>query len=149
MPDEYTAQHHESKTAEHEPRRRCTGRPYEIAAVRSNGLFRDLVRDKLGLASVVFLVMLRRAAILVPLFSARRPEHGNLSNAMASPVWHGGTWSHPLGTDWQGYDVLARLLYGARTSLIIGVLRCAVRRHVRRARRAASPATRAAASTAG
>ncbi len=40
---------------------------------------------------------------------------------MASPVWNGGSWSNPMGTDWQGYDVLSRLLYGARTSLFIGV----------------------------
>jgi len=36
-------------------------------------------------------------------------------------VWNGGTWSHPVGTDWQGYDVFSRLLYGARTSLFIGI----------------------------
>ena len=41
---------------------------------------------------------------------------------MASPVWHGGTWANPMGTDWQGYDVLSRLVYGARTSLAIGLL---------------------------
>jgi peptide/nickel transport system permease protein len=40
---------------------------------------------------------------------------------MASPVWNGGSWSNPMGTDWQGYDVLSRLLYGARTSLFIGL----------------------------
>ena len=37
-------------------------------------------------------------------------------------MWHGGTWANPMGTDWQGYDVLARLVYGARTSLAIGLL---------------------------
>ena len=55
---------------------------------------------------------------------------------MASPVWHGGTWAHPMGTDWQGYDVLSRLLYGARTSLFIGVAVVVAGRHVRRARSA-------------
>ena len=67
---------------------------------------------------------------------ARRSEREQPQcNAMLSPVWHGGTWEHPMGTDWQGYDVLSRLLYGARTSLFIGVHGRAARRHVRRARR--------------
>ena len=53
-PDEYTAQHLEEEAAlgREEP---LEGRPYEIAAVQSGGLFRELVRDKLGLASAMFL----------------------------------------------------------------------------------------------
>jgi ABC-type dipeptide/oligopeptide/nickel transport system permease subunit len=79
------------------------------------------VRDKLGLASAIYLVILLLAAIFAPLIAPDDPNHGNLSNAMAPPVWNGGTWSHPVGTDWQGYDVFSRLLYGARTSLFIGI----------------------------
>ena len=76
----------------------------------------------MGLASRRVSRRARRAAIFVPIFRDVDPNAGNLSNPWLSPVWHGGTWSHPLGTDWQGYDVLARLLSGARTSLTIGVL---------------------------
>ena len=61
------------------------------------------------------------AAIFAPLIAPDDPNDGNLSNAMAPPVWNGGSWSNPVGTDWQGYDVLSRLLYGARTSLFIGL----------------------------
>lgn len=119
-PDEYTAQHLEEEAAL-EAEESLEGRPYEIAAAQSGGLFRELVRDKLGLASAIYLVILLLAAILAPLIAPDDPNHGNLSNAMASPVWNGGTWSHPVGTDWQGYDVFSRLLYGARTSLFIGI----------------------------
>jgi peptide/nickel transport system permease protein len=59
--------------------------------------------------------------VLAPWLAPENPNTGDLTNAMASPVWHGGTWDHPVGTDWQGYDVLSRLLYGARTSLFIGI----------------------------
>jgi peptide/nickel transport system permease protein len=119
-PDEYTAQHLEEAAAL-EAEESLEGRPYEIAAAQSSGLFRELVRDKLGLASAIYLVVLVLAAIFAPLIAPDDPNHGDLSNAMASPVWNGGSWSHPVGTDWQGYDVFSRLLYGARTSLFIGV----------------------------
>jgi peptide/nickel transport system permease protein len=119
-PDEYTAQHLEEEAALEEEVE-LQGRPYEITAVKQGGLFRELVRDKLGLISAVFLVVLAVAAILAPWIAPDDPNRGNLSNAMASPVWNGGTWSNPMGTDWQGYDVLSRLLYGARTSLFIGL----------------------------
>ena len=39
----------------------------------------------------------------------------------APPVWAGGTWRFPFGTDGDGRDMLSRLIYGARVSLFIGV----------------------------
>ena len=119
-PDEYTAQHTDEEHAL-DAEESLQGRPYELAVVQRGGLFRDLVADRLGLVSLVFLVILVSAAILAPWIAPDDPNRGNLSNAMASPVWHGGTWANPMGTDWQGYDVLSRLLYGARTSLAIGI----------------------------
>ena len=38
------------------------------------------------------------------------------------PIWaKGGNWAYPLGTDPLGRDMLSRILYGARTSLFIGL----------------------------
>ena len=119
-PDEFTAQHHEEEDALHDEES-LQGRPYELSVVKQGGLFGDLARDKLGLLSLVFLVVLVIAAIFAPWIATASPTKGDLSNTMLSPVWHGGSWEHPFGTDWQGYDVFSRLLYGARTSLIIGV----------------------------
>jgi peptide/nickel transport system permease protein len=121
VPDEYTAQQHDVDDAE-QAEESISGRPYELVASQRGGLLPDLVRDKLGLASLVYLILLVAVAIFGPMFIEYGPNEGDLSNAMASPVWHGGTWDHPVGTDWQGYDVLSRLVAGARTSLIIGVL---------------------------
>lgn len=39
---------------------------------------------------------------------------------MLPPVWAGGEWSHVLGTDNLGRDLLSRLIYGARASLGVG-----------------------------
>ncbi len=120
-PDEYTASHVEEEHAL-EAEHSIEGRPYELSAVRRGGLFGDLVRDKLGLASLVFLVVLLVVAALAPWIAPFKPNQGNLTSSGLPPVWHGGTWTHPVGTDWQGYDVLSRLIYGARTSLIIGLV---------------------------
>lgn len=121
IPDEYTSEQHDIDDAGL-AEEALHGRPFELVAVRKGGLLPDLVRDTLGFASLIFLVVLVGAAIFAPMLIDADPNQGDLSNAMASPVWHGGTWAHPLGTDWQGYDVLSRLMSGARTSLIIGVL---------------------------
>jgi peptide/nickel transport system permease protein len=121
VPDEHTAQQAEEESALHDEEA-IQGRPYELSVVKQGGIFRDLVRDKLGIASAVFLGLLVFVAVFAPLIAPDSPTRGSLSNAMLPPVWNGGTWSHPFGTDWQGYDVASRLIYGARTSLIIGVL---------------------------
>jgi peptide/nickel transport system permease protein len=50
------------------------------------------------------------------------PYAQSLMNRMQSPVFLGGTWEHPLGTDHLGRDYLSRLIYGARVSLVIGTV---------------------------
>lgn len=46
----------------------------------------------------------------------------DLKARLRPPVLLGGTWSHPLGTDNLGRDILSRLLYGAQTSIGVAVL---------------------------
>ena len=43
----------------------------------------------------------------------------DLRNRLSPPILFGGNWLHPLGTDELGRDVLARLIYSIRTSLLI------------------------------
>jgi peptide/nickel transport system permease protein len=43
----------------------------------------------------------------------------DLRNRLSAPIGFGGDWVHPLGTDELGRDVLARLIYSIRTSLLI------------------------------
>jgi peptide/nickel transport system permease protein len=50
------------------------------------------------------------------------PASQDLTARLAPPVGFGGTWAHPLGTDGLGRDLLARLVAGARLSLLIGVV---------------------------
>jgi peptide/nickel transport system permease protein len=71
---------------------------------------------------VVVLVILTLVAIFAPLLAPHDPYAQSLMTRMEPPVFLGGTWEHPLGTDHLGRDYLSRLIYGARVSLMIGVI---------------------------
>ncbi|RMC36212.1 ABC transporter permease [Paracoccus alkanivorans] len=70
----------------------------------------------------VFLVILVLIAILAPVLAPHDPYSQSLGDRMVRPVFMGGTWEHPLGTDHLGRDYLSRLIYGARISLLIGTV---------------------------
>ena len=90
-------------------------------------LLGELWRDKAGLLGVIFLVVLVLSAIFAPLIAPHAPETQSLSDRLLPPVWgEGGEWSHVLGTDALGRDVLSRIIYGARISLLVGVAVVAV-----------------------
>ena len=65
------------------------------------------------IAAVVTIVVLVLIAVFAPLISPHDPNAVNLSNTLAEP----GN-GYPLGTDASGRDILSRLFYGARTSLL-------------------------------
>jgi ABC-type dipeptide/oligopeptide/nickel transport system permease subunit len=116
--DEYSAEQREIDEALAEEEA-YEGRPYELRAAKT-GLFTELRADRPGMLSALFLVIVLIAALGAPWLAPYGPVEGNPSTSNIPPVWDGGTWSHVLGTDTQGYDVLSRLMYGARTSMLIG-----------------------------
>ena len=67
-----------------------------------------------GVSVVVLIVLL---AVLAPLVSLHDPIRIDLVNQLQGP-----SLSHWLGTDIQGRDVWARLVYGARVSLSAGIV---------------------------
>jgi peptide/nickel transport system permease protein len=54
------------------------------------------------------------------------PNDQDIAHRLAPPVWAGGSWARPLGTDELGRDILSRLMYGARISLAIGIVAVAI-----------------------
>ncbi|WP_135465657.1 ABC transporter permease [Crenalkalicoccus roseus] len=77
----------------------------------------------LGLALGLLIVgLVAFAAVFGPSLVPHDPFAQDLGNRLAVPVWmEGGSWTHPLGTDQLGRDYLARLVYGARISMVIGL----------------------------
>ena len=62
-------------------------------------------------------------ALFAPLIAPHDPYAQDLSKRLVPPAFmQGGSWTHPLGTDGLGRDYLSRVIYGARVSLMIGVL---------------------------
>ncbi|MDF3351151.1 MULTISPECIES: ABC transporter permease [Sulfitobacter] len=74
------------------------------------------------LIGAVVLIILTIIAILAPWIAPHDPYAQSLMTRMEPPVFMGGTWEHPLGTDHLGRDYLSRLIYGARISLLIGAV---------------------------
>lgn len=71
---------------------------------------------------VIFVILLLLvSAIFSPWIAPHDPIKLNLGNALKPPCWQkGGTSTNFLGTDNLGRDVLSRIIYGARISLIVG-----------------------------
>ena len=74
------------------------------------------------LIGLVVLILLTLVAVFAPVLAPHDPYAQSLMNRMEPPVFMGGTWEHPLGTDHLGRDYLSRLIYGARVSLMIGAV---------------------------
>ena len=71
-------------------------------------------------AAIVGLVMV--AALVGPTLVPHDPFAQDLFKRLVPPMWmEGGSVEHVLGTDQVGRDYLARLVYGARISLLIGL----------------------------
>lgn len=77
-------------------------------------------RVVLGLAIVSVMVLV---VALAPVLAPHNPRTQVLAERLQAPVWgEGGTWEHPLGTDHLGRDVLSRVIYGLRISMLVGGL---------------------------
>jgi len=84
--------------------------------------FRDLMRrmareNKIAVASFVLIAIMILAAALAPLLTPYDENEMDLAHRLAGP-----SAEHLLGTDEGGRDVLTRLLFGARISILIGVV---------------------------
>src|SRR5258706_15307093 len=81
----------------------------------------DLAR--LPSTSFFIIAVLILVAVLAPLVAPHSPTEQSLPDKLRPPAWEdGGSAKHLLGTDVLGRDVLSRLIYGARVSLIVAAV---------------------------
>jgi ABC-type dipeptide/oligopeptide/nickel transport system permease subunit len=84
-------------------------------------MLRRILRDRLALAAAIILALICVAAILAPWLAPYDP-YNTTRRPFVPPVWSEGSLPHYwLGTDGQGRDMLSRLLYGTRLTLVMGL----------------------------
>ncbi|HET7884028.1 MAG TPA: ABC transporter permease, partial [Acetobacteraceae bacterium] len=75
----------------------------------------------LPLIPIIILAVIALVAIFADVLAPHNPEIGSLTARFKPPFWQaGGTLNHLLGTDQLGRDVLSRLIFGARVSMVVG-----------------------------
>jgi peptide/nickel transport system permease protein len=71
----------------------------------------------------ILLLFLVIPAVFAPLVAPHDPLKGSLSKRLKPPAWaEGGSIEYPLGTDKMGRDLLSRMIYGARISLLVSFM---------------------------
>lgn len=84
--------------------------------LRLQSALHALKRDKGAIISLILLLIIVVACLIAPLLPLE-PNATSIMNRLQGP-----SWEHPLGTDELGRDYLARVLYGGRVSLMVGLL---------------------------
>lgn len=83
---------------------------------------RTVRRDPRLVGSVTLLGLVLLGAVAAPIIVPHDPNAQDLALRMKPPGWvDGGTWTHPLGTDQLGRDLLSRVIMGSRVSLLVGM----------------------------
>ena len=95
------------------------------AAFFDSDLLHSFLQSKLVVAAALVTVLLVGASLLAPLIAPHDPydlRSLSLLDSNTPPSWEtGGDQRYPLGTDDQGRDILSTILYGTRSSVLIGV----------------------------
>jgi peptide/nickel transport system permease protein len=79
-------------------------------------VWRQFRRHPMAIAGSTILLIIVLAAVLAPLWP-HDPEDLDVRNR-----WQRPSLEHPMGTDRSGRDLLARILWGGRISLTVGML---------------------------
>jgi peptide/nickel transport system permease protein len=88
---------------------------------------RRLWRLKWGLAAALVLLLIVLVTLAAPWLAPYSPVEVDIQHRLGPPAWmEGGKTDHWLGTDQIGRDLLSRMIYGGRVSLLIGVTAVAI-----------------------
>ncbi|GED72897.1 glutathione ABC transporter permease GsiD [Brevibacillus reuszeri] len=80
-------------------------------------VFKSLIKDRMAIAGGIVILLFILVSIFAPLIAPHDPYEVNLDQQFLKP-----SGEHWLGTDMFGRDVLSRIIYGSRISLLIGII---------------------------
>ena len=90
-------------------------------------LLRRLVRRRTALFGMLVVLGVMLAAVLAPVVSPFDPLEQDIGQRLREPGWQDAQGRlHPLGTDHLGRDILARIVFGSRIALVVGLAAVAI-----------------------
>jgi peptide/nickel transport system permease protein len=90
-------------------------------------LLRRLVRRRTALFGMLVVLGVMLAAVFAPLVSPFDPLEQDIGQRLREPGWQDAQGRlHPLGTDHLGRDILARIVFGSRIALVVGLAAVAI-----------------------
>jgi peptide/nickel transport system permease protein len=90
-------------------------------------LLRRLVRRRTALFGLLVVLAIMLAAVFAPLVSPFDPLEQDIGQRLREPGWQDEQGRvHPLGTDHLGRDILARIIFGSRIALVVGLAAVAI-----------------------
>lgn len=95
--------------------------PEEKSASEFRLAVRQLKKDKMSMFGLSVIVGMVFLAIFSQYLVPYDPTVQNFDIALAHP-----SWDHPFGTDSLGRDMLSRVVTGARVSIVVGIISCAI-----------------------
>ena len=84
-------------------------------------IFKYVKSSPVGLTGLIIIIFFFFIAIFSDYITPHGPNEYNLRMRYLPPFWAGGKIEYFLGTDQLGRDMLSRLIYGSRISLIVGI----------------------------
>jgi peptide/nickel transport system permease protein len=85
----------------------------QAVSSRQSSIVRELLRRPIAVGAILIIALLLVASIAAPLLAPYDPRDQDLTRVLSGPTGH-----NLLGTDTLGRDVLSRLMYGGRRSLL-------------------------------
>jgi len=85
-------------------------------------VLRKLLSHRAAVLGAAITVLVLLASVFAPWVAPKDPLALDPARRLLPPAWmEGGAWTYPLGTDQVGRDILSRLIYGSRISMLVGL----------------------------
>jgi len=97
----------------------------KINELRESKIYKHFISQPLAVIALIVITLLFLGAVLAPIIAPQDPyamDKLSLGDSLLPPIWmEGGKAPFILGTDVQGRDIFSTILYGSRTSFIVGI----------------------------